>query len=307
MASTATIRRFLWKDVEQLTHIFNDINGISDTEKAFDVEFMRQFLSQPSCQPEDHCFVADRDGSLAGFALVAVELPISRAVVSGGVLTRHRQQGIGRALLRAATEHAQAFEVSVLHVEVQSGAAQATRILESEGFYRVKRFWQMIWEEDEAPELKLPEGFSLRPFRHEEDEQELTDLQNSAFGENWGFSPNTVEEIAARARLGRVDLDGIIFILDGSRPAAYNWTLRAANEHTSTGWIAMTGVHPDYRGRRLGRAVVTAGMQHLKRRGVDRIELEVDSENDAARELYLKLGFRKDRETVWFEKQLAKG
>ena len=52
---------------------------------------------------------------------------------------------------------------------------------------------------------------------------------------------------------------------------------------------------------------VAAGMQHLKRRGVDRIELEVDSENNAARELYLKLGFRKDRETVWFEKQLAKG
>ena len=69
----------------------------------------------------------------------------------------------------------------------------------------------------------------------------------------------------------------------------------------------MTGVHPDYRGRRLGRAVVAAGMQHLKRGRVDRIELEVDSENNAARELYLKLGFRKDRETVWFEKQLAKG
>ncbi len=129
MASTATIRRFLWKDVEQLTHIFNDINGMLDTEKAFDVAFMRQFLSQPSCQPEDHCFVADRDGSLAGFALVAVELPISRAVVSGGVVARHRQQGIGRALLRAAIEHAKGFEVSVLHVEVQSVAVQAAQFL----------------------------------------------------------------------------------------------------------------------------------------------------------------------------------
>ena len=307
MASTATIRRFLWEDVEQLTSIFNDIKGLLDTEKAFDVEFMRQILSQPNCQPEDHCFIADRDGSLVGFALVAVELPISRAVVSGGVVARHRQQGIGRALLRAAVEHAKASEVSVLHVEAKSGAVEAARILESEGFYQVKRFWQMIWEEDEAPELTLPEGFSLRPFKHGEDERELTDLQNSAFSENWGFSPNTVEEIDARARLGRVDSDGIIFILDGSKPAAYNWTLRAANEHSSTGWIAMTGVHPDYRGRRLGRAVVAAGMQHLKRRRVDRIELEVDSENDAARELYLKLGFRKDGETVWFEKRLAKG
>ena len=55
----------------------------------------------------------------------------------------------------------------------------------------------------------------------------------------------------------------------------------------------------------MGRAVVAAGMEHLKGKGVDRVELEVDAENTAARELYLRLGFYKSRETVWCEKGLA--
>ena len=39
--------------------------------------------------------------------------------------------------------------------------------------------------------------------------------------------------------------------------------------------------------------------------GVDGIELEVDAANPSARELYLKLGFKKVGETVWYEKDLT--
>ena len=46
-------------------------------------------------------------------------------------------------------------------------------------------------------------------------------------------------------------------------------------------------------------------MQYLKDQGVDSVELEVDSENTPARELYLKLGFKKVHETLWYEKRFA--
>ena len=304
MVSSARIRKFHWQDLEQLTLIFNEVNGLTNSEKAFDVEFMRQYLSQPSCQPEEHCYVAETQNSLVGFVLIAPELPIGRAVASGGVLRLHRNRGIGRRLVRQAIEHAQGLGASVLHAEVSSDGASASHLLESEGFYPVRRYWQMRWEVDGVPNVELPEGFSLHPFRPGQDDEALTQLQNAAFGDNWGFCPNTVEEIIARVRLNRVDPDGIILVMDGGRPAAYNWTLRASNEAGSTGWIAMTGVHPDYRGRGLGRAVVVAGMEHLKARGVDGIELEVDSDNVPARELYQKLGFQRFQETRWYEKAL---
>ena len=94
MESGIEIRKFGWDDLEQYTYLFNEINGLTDSEKAFDVEFMRQFLSQPSCDPEEHCYLAQLDGLIVGSVLVAYEEPIGRAVASGGVLKSHRSQTV---------------------------------------------------------------------------------------------------------------------------------------------------------------------------------------------------------------------
>jgi len=304
MVSDVKIRTFRWDDLERYTYLFNEINGLTTSEKAFDVEFMRQILSLPSCEPEKNCFFAETQGVVVGFTLLALEPPIDRAVASGGVLEAYRNQGIGHKLLTAALEHARGSGVSLIHVEASTEGTAARHILDSEAFYEVKRFWQMRWEGDQLPPVGLPNGFSIRSFKLDQDEETLTNLQNTAFGQNWGFSPNTVEQISARVRLDRSNPEGIIFIVDGDRVSGYNWTLRSFNETNSTGWVAMTGVHPDYRGKGLGTSVVLAGMEYLKSKGVDGIELEVDSENDPARELYLKLGYRKIGQTVWFEKRL---
>ena len=305
MAPDLKVRNFRWTDVESLTAVFNDINSLSETEKAFDVGFMRQFLSQPDVDPLDHCFVAEQNDTVVGFVLISYEGPIARAVASGGVLSGHRRRGIGRELLNKAISHADGLKVAVLHVEVSSQGEAARRMLESNAFRVTKGYWQMQWVGDVSPAPSLPSNFSIRPFKLGQDEQTLTQLQNEAFGENWGFSPNTVEQISARVRLDRVAPEGILFITDDGKPAAYNWTMVSANNSRSTGFISMTGVHPDYRGKGLGRAIVAAGMQYLKSQGVDSIELEVDSENAPARELYLNLGFKKVRETLWYERTFA--
>jgi mycothiol synthase len=302
MAPGLHVRNFQWTDVEPLTDVFNDINDLVGTEKSFDADFMRQFLSQPDVDPLNHCFVATSDDIVAGFVLMAYEPPIKRAVASGGVLSAYRQLGIGRELLQKAISYAESLEVEVLHVEVSSQGEAAKKMLESEGFHKTKGYWQMQWTGDVSPVPNLGSNFSIRPFRLGEDEEALTLLQNEAFGENWGFSPNTLDQISARVRLDRVTPEGILFITDNGKPAAYNWTMISANSTKATGFISMTGVHPDYRGKGLGRAIVAAGMKYLKAQGVDSIELEVDSDNAPARELYLKLGFTKVHETLWYEK-----
>ena len=179
-------------------------------------------------------------------------------------------------------------------------------MLESAGFNSVKTYWPMRWEGDSPPSLELPEGFRLRAFQLDKDERTLTELQNAAFGEHWGFCPNTVEEISARVRFKRCDPEGIVFIVENGRVAGYNWTLRASTDTKSIGWIAMTGVHPDYRGRGLGRAVVVAGIDYLKSKDVDGVELEVDSENKPATGLYLGLGFRQLGQTAWYERRFPR-
>jgi ribosomal protein S18 acetylase RimI-like enzyme len=67
----------------------------------------------------------------------------------------------------------------------------------------------------------------------------------------------------------------------------------------------MTGVHPDYRGRGLGRAVLLGGMTYLTENGAKTIELEVDDLNRSAKELYRSAGFREVGHSLWYERALA--
>lgn len=302
------IRNFEWTDIDAITFLSNEIGGASGTAKALDSDEMRTALSVPGCDPERHCLIAEDAGKAVGYSLVAYEEPISRAVASGGVLEAHRGKGIGRALLRRVVEHAEGLGVDVLHVEAGVTHSDAQHLLASHGMEVVKSLWKMRWQCAEVPDVDLPAGFAVRSLVVGRDEETLTDLQNVSFEENWGFSPNTVEQIRARVEHNRGGPESILFITEDGvtehgKPAAYNWTMFLADGESSSGVVAMTGVHPDYRGRGIGRAVVTAGIAYLVERGASVVELEVDAENTPARELYLKLGFRKVGRSVWYEKR----
>ncbi len=301
--------------MEVLTCLFNEIGGASGTPRAFDTEAMRGMLEVPGCDPERHCFIAEDAGKAVGYSLVSYEPPISRAVASGGVLERHRGKGIGRELMRRVVEHAEELGVSSLHVEAGVTHSDTQHLLSRHGMTVVRSLWKMRWEGEEVPDVRLPSGFSMRSLVAGQDEQTLTELQNVAFGENWGFSPNTVEQIEVRVENNRGGPEGIILITEGGitengvteggKLAAYNWTMFYADDDSPSGVIAMTGVHPDYRGRGIGRAVVTVGIANLVERGAIFVDLEVDADNTPARELYLNLGFRKVGRSVWYEKRFA--
>ncbi len=304
MAQEIDIRAFEWEDLESVADLFNRISGAKGTEKELDGETVGQNLSVPGVSPETNLRLAVNGADIIGYHLLSPEPPIDRAVVAGGVLPEFRESGILRRLLRHSIGEARSTGARLLHVQTALDASDDRRLLESEGFEKIKEFWQMRWEGAELPPLRLRPGFRLKPFEPDRDEATLTELQNTAFGANWGFCPNTVDQIAARARVKISPPEGIIFIMDGENAAAYNWTQRIRNAHGHVGFVAMTGVHPDYRGNGLGTAIVVSGMEHLVAEGVNAVELEVDAENTPARELYLKLGYRRVHHSVWYELKL---
>ena len=304
MDTSHKIRGFRWSDLPEFAPLYNDIAGVVHTERAYTVPEMKEWLGQPSLLPEDNCFVAEGEEGLAGYALVTPELPIGRTVVSGGVSGPHRRHGLGRRLLRTAIERSHELGASLVNLEAQPDNQEAQHLLRSEGFQEVKSYWLMRWEKKELPPFNPPDGFSIRSFLPGEDSALLTGLQNATFRDNWGFSPNTEEEIDYRTRLSWCHPEGILIMFHGGDPAAYNWTFIRASQKTSTGVVGMTGVHPNYRGKGLGRVVLMAGMDFLLKKNVQGIELEVDQENAAATGLYLSLGFRKIQESLWYERRL---
>lgn len=56
--------------------------------------------------------------------------------------------------------------------------------------------------------------------------------------------------------------------------------------------VTNIAVHPDFRGQKIGKALMLTLMEHALRLGAERITLEVRPSNKVAQELYRKLGFR---------------
>ena len=297
LPDSTTVRSFRWTDLDALTPVFNAVTGRADADGAVDAELLRQLLSQPACDAERDCHAAEREGALVGFSLVTAETRIRRAVISGGVMEAHRGRGIGRALLRAALGRADDTGASVVHVQVAYAAEAGRRLLESAGFGLTRRYLDLVRSGASVPLPEVDAGYSVRCFENG-DERTLTELQNACFAGSWGFCPNTVEETAAKLAFGTSFPCGIVFVEHGGRPVAYAWTFMSG----VTGWIGMTGVHPDYRGRGLGKAALTAGMTYLAENGAKTVRLEVDDLNAAARRVYFAAGFREAGRSSWYER-----
>jgi mycothiol synthase len=67
----------------------------------------------------------------------------------------------------------------------------------------------------------------------------------------------------------------------------------------------MLGVVPKYRQQEIGKAILLNGLDDLKARGVDIVELTVDSENPAACALYESVGFEVYATAEWYEKMVT--
>ena len=296
MSDPAAVRRFRWTDIGALAPVFNAATGRSG-DSAVDAELLRQMLSLPGCDAERDLHVAERDGALVGFSQVTPEVRIARAVVGGGVLEAHRGRGAGRALLRAALGRAEEAGASVVHVQVAEAADTARRLLESEGFGLTRRYLDLVWSGAVVPLAEVDAGYAVRCFESG-DERALTELQNACFAGSWGFCPNTVEETAAKLAFGTSSPCGVLFVEHGARPVAYAWTFMSG----ATGWIGMTGVHPDFRGRGLGKAALAAGMTYLAENGAKTVRLEADDLNAAAKRIYFSAGFREAGSSLWYER-----
>jgi ribosomal protein S18 acetylase RimI-like enzyme len=62
------------------------------------------------------------------------------------------------------------------------------------------------------------------------------------------------------------------------------------------GYLQRLAVDPPAQGRGIGSALVTDGLHWMRRRGVERAVVNTQMGNQAARNLYLRLGFQEEHE-----------
>jgi mycothiol synthase len=223
-------------------------------------------------------WVAESEG-LVGVSTARSEL------VEVYVLPRARGRGIGSALLeKAETAVREPRAIAVTRREETKGA----QFLEHHGYSRTGETWLMqVTLDGEFPEPRWPEGTRLRTFR-QEDARAVKGLLDAAYAEEPGFRKEPLEEWE-RFMFGDASFEPESWFLveasDGSlAAAALNW---------KEGFVKDLVVHPDYRRKGLGAALLHHTFRHFKARGLDEVSLKTDSTNTSqAWRLYERVGMR---------------
>jgi mycothiol synthase len=280
-----TIRPARSEDSEAVFQIYADWQTANYGQVEIGPEMYATILASA-----DGAFVAEMDGRIVG------EADASGGWIDLSVEPSERRRGIGTALLRAAEEAA--TEEPTLLIALRSdppGAAFAR----ASGYELAWEVWLLgIDLPDEIPEPKWPEGVSVRTYGGEEAEaREIKDLLDLAYAEEFHHKPATFENWSRFMFEDPMFDAGVWFLAvadSGIVGAALNW---------DQGYIKDLVVHPDWRGRGLGKALVYETFAEFKRRGLPRVTLKTDSNNptDAWR-LYERVGMSKERTYEIFQK-----
>ena len=238
----------------------------------------------------DGSFVAEVDGRIVG------EADASGGWIDVGVEPSVRRRGIGTALLQAAESTATAKPTLLMALQSDApGAAFA----QANGYEKAWEVWLMGIDLPEAiPEPEWPEGVSVRTYGGEEAEaREIKELLDLAYAEEFHHQPVTFESWS-RFMFEDPMFDREVWFVavaeDKIVAAALNW---------DEGYVKDLVVHPEWRGRGLGKALMYETFGAFKRRGLPRVTLKTDSNNptDAWR-LYERVGMAKERTYEIFQK-----
>jgi mycothiol synthase len=207
----------------------------------------------------------------------------------------YRNHGLGSALYAEYIRQSEEAGANEQIVVPSRYATLLIEFLEKRGHVLERWFWDMQLPAEQTVELATtPEGFHMRTFVHDQDEELVTHVRNVTFADHYGSVSRTVEEMTYRTKQQDFHADGVFFAFDGEEIAGFCYTSRDTREWErrgeKVGHIQLLGVMPNYRGRGLGRSLLLTAANYL-REFVDLVELGVEGKNDNALALYESVGF----------------
>ena len=149
--------------------------------------------------------------------------------------------------------------------------------------------------------VAVPDGVAIRSYRPDEDDAAVVAVLAEAYAgtAEAGWDRERFDE---KRRFDWFDPDDLLLAVDRRGAAlGLHWTKRRSPE---VGEVYNLAVAPRAQGRRLGAALLAAGLRHLHGRGVREVLLWVDGANERAVALYTSHGFAVRWEDVELSRRL---
>ncbi len=299
------IRNYRSSDFDSFVRLYRIIDKAESSGRFVSEEAISEVLSRPGTSPEQGIFIAETAGKMVGYADITPELAIGRVIFYCWIHPSHRRKGLATQLFEHAVQRARGLGAQVMHVEVPQYNQTARNILPGMGFKYVRRYIGLRLYTGRVSQQDMDEAASECRYLQPGEEEKLAVLQNRAFAEHWGYNPNTAETIIHDINMSHRSPEDVVLTYDGEKVTGYCWTEIIEDDEApggKRGLIYMIGTDPDYRGKGLGKKVLLAGIACLKNKGIELVELMVDSNNTVAYELYRSVGFELRSSNLWYEK-----
>jgi mycothiol synthase len=274
---------------EQLAEVTDVISEVTRTDGRSPLsEHVLLHLHHSGDAAGEH-LLAYEDGGLAGYAHLesTVDGPTAEIAVKPG----QRRHGIGRALVSALVDRGG----QELQLWAHGEQAAARDLATSLGFSRARVLWHMrrsLLAPLDPP--LFPADVHVRPFDPQRDRAAWLRLNGRAFADLPDQGSWTAADLDARLAEPWFDPAGFLLAWRGSELLGAHWTKvhgHRSGEHEAFGEVYVLATDPSAQGTGLGRALLLAGLEHLRERGLKQAMLYVDAANAPAIALYEANGF----------------
>lgn len=200
-----------------------------------------------------------------------------------------RGRGVGLALARGIVEAFGGPMTAWAHGNHPAAAALAKEC----GFDAVRELWVMRRALDEPLTYEVPDGYLIRAYLPGVDDAGFLAVNAAAFAAHPEQGSLDRRGLLERMAEPWFDPAGFLVAERDEKIVGYHWTKvhRDGRHYATLGEVYVIGVAPDTQGSGLGRALLIAGLEHLRRRGITECILYVEADNEGAVQLYERHGF----------------
>ena len=270
-----------------------------------------------------HALAHSAEGQLVGYAHLDVTDLVEGPSAEVAVRPDARRAGLGQALVEVLIAQADDIDSKSMRLWAHGENSAAQALATSMGFSKSRVLWQMRRSlYATLPRVTLPPDITLRTFLPGIDDDAWLTLNASAFARLPDQGGWTAADLHRRMAEPWFDASGFLIAsgADGTM-AGFHWTKvhggehhhahhdhspgdddHAHHGHEPIGEVYVIGIDASQRGSGLGRALLLAGLHHLRSLGLTQAMLYVDADNTVAIRLYESLGFTRWDTDVLFRR-----